>query len=53
MAQTGKEAKPARYDAPEAVKYPGVPSASILMYAYPVCELDQAVPAPPTSAEHP
>lgn len=37
----------------EAVKYPGVPAASIRMYVYPVFELDHAVPLPPTSdVEH-
>lgn len=32
-----------------AVRYPGVPAASIRMYVYPVFELDQTVPLPPTS----
>lgn len=37
-----------------AVKYPGVPAASIRMYAYLVLELDHTVPLPPTSdVEHP
>ena len=30
-------------------RYPGVPVASMRMYAYPVFELDHAVPFPPTS----
>jgi len=32
-----------------AVRYPGVPAASMRMYVYPVFELDHAVPFPPAS----